>query len=93
MIAKVYIYLRDGQAKNWTSLKIQRAEINSLRTQVMSVGAGDGANTGYSCSHCKSGLHGGGRGSCPWKDKLPADAKTGAAAFMLRISEGAAAQH
>ena len=45
--------------------------------------------TGYSCSHCKSGLHGGGRGACPWKDKTPAEAKAGVTAFMLRMSDGA----
>ena len=91
LVCKVYIYLRDGQTKNWMSLKLQHAEITSLRTQLLGTADGGGVVQGYGCSHCKSGLHGGGRTACPWKDKSSADAKKGAAAFMLRMSDGSIA--
>ena len=32
----------------------------------------------------------GGGNSCPWKEKSSAEAKKGAAAFMLRMSDGVA---
>ena len=87
VVCKIYIYLRDGQAKNWLSLKLQSAEIRTLRAQ-MTNQTSEGSNQGYSCSHCKSTLHGGGRTACPWKDKSGSEAKKGAAAFMLRMSTG-----
>ena len=66
IICKVYIYLRDGQYKNWMSLKLQHAELTSLRTQINQ--QHDGAGHGYTCSHCKSNLHGGGHAACPWNE-------------------------
>ena len=87
MVAKVYIYLRDGQSKSWMSLKLQQSELTSLRAQ-LAQGNTDGGTQGYNCSHCKSALHGGGKPSCPWKDKTSAEAKKGATTFMLRMSEG-----
>ena len=88
MICKLYIYLRDGQYKNWMSMKLQSAEISSLRSQLGRQG-GDGGTQGYNCSHCKSSLHGGGKGSCPWKDKDSSEAKKAAASFMVRFASGA----
>ena len=88
MIAKLYIYLRDGQAKNWMSLKIHHAEITSLRQQMTRQVNGGGGIQGYNCSHCKSALHGGGKGSCPWKNKSSSDAKKAAATFMIRMASG-----
>ena len=89
VVSKIYIYLRDNQAKDWMSLKIQNAEIKTLRAQMSNqTGDGGGAGSGYACSHCKSALHGGGRAACPWKDKTSSEAKKGAAAFMLRMSTG-----
>ena len=64
LVCKVYIYLRDGQSKNWMSLKLQHAEIASLRAQLQGSEGGEIAR-GYGCSHCKSALHGGGRTACP----------------------------
>ena len=87
MVAKLYIYLREGQTKNWMSLKLQQGELSSLRAQITQTST-DGGSQGYSCSHCKSALHGGGRSACPWKDKGSAEAKKGAITFMLRMSEG-----
>ena len=87
MICKVYIYLREGQSKNWMSLKLQNAEISSLRNQLGQQG-NDGGIQGYNCSHCKSALHGGGKGACPWKDKSSNEAKKAAAAFMVRMANG-----
>ena len=52
----------------------------------MSQKGGDGASQGYSCSHCKSALYGGGSTSCPWEDKTVAEAKREAAAFMIRVT-------
>ena len=72
------------------SLKLQHAEIASLRAQLQGSEGGGELTRGYGCSHCKSALHGGGRTACPWKNKTPAEAKKGATAFMLRMSEGAA---
>ena len=87
MICKMYIYLREGQNKNWMSLKLQSAEISSLRSQLGQQGE-DGGTQGYNCSHCKSSLHGGGKGACPWKDKSSNEAKKSAAAFMVRMASG-----
>jgi hypothetical protein len=91
LMCKVYIYLRDGQSKNWMSLKLQYAELTSLRAQVQGNGETGGIVHGYGCSHCKSGLHGGGRTACPWKDKTSNEAKKCAATFMLRMSDGSIA--
>ena len=88
MVCRVYIYLRDGQTKNWMSLKLQSAEISSLRSQIGQQGHDAGGTQGYNCSHCKSALHGGGKGSCPWKDKSSSEAKKAAAAFMVRMASG-----
>ena len=88
MVCRIYTYLRDGQSKGWISLKIQQNEIISLRAQMVQ---GDGAVQGYSCSHCKSGLHGGDRASCPWINKSSAEAKKAANSFMLRMSDGTVA--
>ena len=88
MVSKLYIYLRDGQAKNWMSLKIHHAEITALRQQMTRQGDGTGGTQGYNCSHCKSALHGGGKASCPWKDKSGTEAKRSANAFMVRMAEG-----
>ena len=90
MIRKVYIYLREVQSKNWMSLKLQNAELNSLHSQLNNQD-GDGASQGYAYSHCKSALHGGGRGACPWKDKTPAESKKAASTVLLRMAEGNAA--
>ena len=84
----MYTYLRGGQSKGWISLKIQQNEIISPRAQM---GQGNGAMQGYSSSHCKSGLHGGGRASCPWVNKSSAEAKKAANAFMLRMLDGSVA--
>ena len=91
LMGKIYIYLRDGQSKNWMSLKLQHAEITSLRAQVQGSGETGGIVHGYGCSHCKSGLHGGGRTACPWKDKPSNEAKKAASNFMLRMSDGSVA--
>ena len=91
LMGKLYIYLRDGQSKNWMSLKLQHAEITSLRTQLQGSGETGGIAHGYGCSHCKSGLHGGGRTACPWKNMTSTKAKEAAAAFMLRMSDGSVA--
>ena len=87
MVCRVYTYLREGQSSNWMSLKIQNAEISTLRSQITNQVV-DGGQQGYNCPHCKSALHGGGRTACPWKDKSSSDAKKGAGAFMLRMSLG-----
>ena len=85
MVCRIYTYMREGQSKGWISLKIQQNEIISLRAQMV---VGDGAIQGYTCSHCKSSLHGWGRASCPWIEKSSSEAKKGANAFMLRMSDG-----
>ena len=41
VIYKLYMYLIDGMTKNWMSLKIQNAEITSLRAQVSQQGAAE----------------------------------------------------
>ena len=87
MICRMYTYLREGQSSNWMSMKLQNAELITLRTQMTNQG-GDGGSQGYSCSHCKSALHGGGRGACPWKEKTPAEAKKAATAVLVSLAAG-----
>ena len=73
------------------SLKLQHAEITPLRTQLQGSGETGGIAHGYGCSHCKSGLHGGDRTACPWKNMTSNKAKEAAATFMLRMSDGSVA--
>ena len=87
MVYRNYTYLRDKLNKNWMSLKVQQVEHISLRPQLTRQANKEKSvkdkdkdkekdKSGlYSCSHCKSGLYGGGRGSCLWKDKTGAKAK------------------
>ena len=49
IVTKAYIYLRDGHAKNWMSLKIYHAELTSLRAQITHGGT-KGSMQRYSCS-------------------------------------------
>ena len=83
------MYLRDGQNKNWMSLKLQQTEISNLRSQMSQPGVE--AARGYSCSHCKIALHGGGRAPCPWVNKTSAEAKMAANTFMARMADGTVA--
>lgn len=87
MVAKLYIYLWDGQSKNWMSLKMQHAEITSLCQQIVRQGDGGDGSQGYNCLHCKSALYGGGKQSCPWKDKSGTEAKKCINAFIVRMAE------
>ena len=89
MICRVYTYLRDGQSRTWMSLKLQETEISNIRSQLSQPGVE--AAQGYSCSHCKSALHGGGRTSCPWVNKSASEAKKAANAFMARMADGSVA--
>ena len=89
-VCRIYIYLREGQSKNWMSLKLQHAEITCLRAQLQK-SEGSEVAKGYGCSHCKSALHGGGRTAYPWKDKTSAEVKRCAAAFMMQVAEGSKA--
>ena len=89
MVCRVYVYLRDGQSKNWMSLRLQQTEISNLRSQLSRPGVE--AAQGYSCSHCKSALHGGGRTSCPWINKSGTEAKKAANTFMARMADGTVA--
>ena len=59
-----------------------------MRAQLASQSGEAAGGQGYSCSHCKSDLHGGGRAACPWKDKSSSDSKKAAAAFMVRVASG-----
>ena len=90
MVCKIYIYLREGQSKNWMSLKLHTAQLNSL-TKLITTNNGGGTSggtntTGYGpCSHCKTTLHGGGKNSCPWKDESSAEAKKKAKKVLLQM--------
>ena len=91
MIGKMYIYLRDGQSKNWTSLKLQSAQIDHLNTLVAggtpaSGGGGGKVNDYAPCAWCKTKLHGGGKPNCPWKDIPTAQAKTKAKLALVQIA-------
>ena len=72
------------------SLKLQETEMSNLRSQMSQPGV-EAPAQGYSCSHCKSALHGGGRASCPWINKSASEAKKGANAFMARMADGSVA--
>lgn len=86
MMCKLYIYVRDGQSKNWMSLKIYHVELTSLRAQMTQQLYG--LTQRYNCSHYKSALYGGGRMTCPYKDKPGTDSKQGSNAFILRMVDG-----
>jgi hypothetical protein len=88
MVCKTYIYLRDGQANNWLSLKIQQKEIANFRTTMKNRSANNGGPQAYSCSHCKSALHGGGRSVCPWKNKTATQARSLAAKALVNLAGG-----
>ena len=93
MVCKIYIYLREGQSKNWMSLKLHTAQLNSLTRLVsagdVGAGGGGGRTPGYGpCSHCKTTLHGGGKNSCPWKDETPVEAKRKAKNALLQMGTG-----
>ena len=83
MVGKMYIYLREGQSKNWTSLNLQTAQLNQLSTLIgignPGFGGGGGSATNvqdYSaCADCKVKIHGGGKQNCPWKDVSATEAR------------------
>ena len=89
MVCKIYIYLREGQSKNWMSLKLHTAQLNSLTKLLTASNAGAtgaGNSSGYGpCSHCKTTLHGGGKNSCPWKDESSVEAKKKAKTVLVQM--------
>ena len=92
MVCQIYIYLREGQSKNWMSLKLHTAQLNSL-TKLLNNGdteisGGARIPTYGPCSHCKTTIHGGGKGGCPWIDETPADAKKKAKKALIQMGNG-----
>ena len=92
MVCQIYIYLREGQSKNWMSLKLHTAQLNSL-TKLLNNGdteiSGGARIPSYGpCSHCKTTIHGGGKGGCPWIDETPADAKKKAKKALIQMGNG-----
>ena len=89
MIAHHYIYFRDGMSKGWQSLGLHKLALHSLR----SAGGGDEdggtsqGNKGRVCSHCKTGLHPGNKGSCPWKDSTPKEAREAGLATLKNLGK------
>ena len=93
MVCKIYIYLREGQSKNWMSLNLHTAQLNYLSNLVAS---GNVATSGTSnpsnasptygpCSHCKTALHGGGKTNCPWKDTSATEARRRARQALISL--------
>ena len=68
-VLQIYIYLRDDHKKNWVSSKIQKTELQTIRSkmekQQQKNGDGSIGSQPYSCSHYKSALHRNGRASFP----------------------------
>ena len=93
MVGKMYIYLQEGQSKNWTSLNLQTAQLNQLSTLVgignpgLGGGGGPATNTpDYTpCAHCKTKIHGGGKRECPWKDVTAIEARRRAKLVLMQM--------
>ena len=93
MVGKVYIYLREEQSKNWTSLNLQTAQLNQLSTLVGIGNTGLGGGGGPSpnapdytpCAHCKAKIHGGGKRDCPWKDVTATEARRRAKLVLMQM--------
>ena len=89
----MYIYLREGQSKNWMSLKLHTAQLSALNHLVHSSGD-TGTNGGIRAPaygpypHCKTILHGGGKNACPWKDETSAEAKKKSKKALIRLGSG-----
>lgn len=92
MVCQIYIYLREGQTKNWMSMKLHTDQLNSLTKRLNNgdteIGGGARIPTYGPCSHCKTTIHGGGKNACPWKDETPADAKKKAKKVLIQIGNG-----
>lgn len=102
VLCKLYIYLRDAMNKNWSSTKLVQDQMRRLREQVTSgispgkvtpqtniSGAEDSETVlqVYSCQHCKSGLHAGGRKICPFKADTAAMARKKARQAMKIMAD------
>jgi hypothetical protein len=75
LVLQSYIYLRDGRAKGYQDIKL----LSALTTQLQRLSfSGSHTKTSttkptaqWSCAHCHSDVHEGGRGACPMKDLKP----------------------
>ena len=93
MVGKIYIYLREGQSKNWTSLNLQATQLNQLSTLVgiENPGFGGGGESAtnmqnYSpCAHCKAEIRGGGKQNCLWKNVSATESRRRAKLVLMQI--------
>ena len=91
MIAHHYIYFRDGMAKGWQSLGMQKIALLSLRgasaleNPESKSSSASGSGGRKVCSHCKTGLHAGNKSKCPWKALGAKEAKEAGAATLQNL--------
>ena len=86
MIAHHYIYLRDGLSKGWQSLGLHKLALSSLRGLPGNDEEGVGVKSRV-CSHCKTGLHAGNKGNCPWKEATPKEAREKGLATLKNLGK------
>jgi hypothetical protein len=75
LVLQSYIYLRDGRAKGYQDIKLLAALTTQLQRLSFSGSHTKTSTTKptaqWSCAHCHSDVHEGGRGACPMKDLKP----------------------
>ena len=89
MIAHHCICFRDGMAKGWQSLGLQKIALRSLRGTTNPDDPGGKHTSGPGarkvCSHCKTGLHPGSKPKCPWKSLGPKEAREAGTATLKNL--------
>ena len=97
VMCRIYVYLRDGSAREWLSPKLEAEKVIQLHTQVRLLeqgGRGGGAvPSGGSalgfCTRCGTILHG--ATECPWSGMNTTKAHKAGRAVLRKLASGGAA--